>query len=139
MKMNNKKGFTLIELLIVVAIIAILAAIAIPQFSAYRERAVIAGMIADARNIATAEEAYFGDAMVYLSTSITSPGGIGTVGTQNISLSKGNTLEITTSGSSYTITITNTGLAAAFQDVVLTGPGGSCMKPSGTLAAGATC
>ncbi|OGQ51835.1 MAG: hypothetical protein A3J24_03670 [Deltaproteobacteria bacterium RIFCSPLOWO2_02_FULL_53_8] len=46
-------GFTLIELLIVVAIIAILAAIAIPQFMLYKERATKASMVGDARHIAT--------------------------------------------------------------------------------------
>jgi len=39
--MNNEKGFTLIELMVVIAIIGILAAIAIPQFGKYRERAFI--------------------------------------------------------------------------------------------------
>ena len=65
MKIKNSKGFTLIELLIVVAIIAILAAIAIPQFAAYRQRATRASMVADARNTATNLEAYFGDCNIY--------------------------------------------------------------------------
>ena len=128
MKINNKKGFTLIELLIVVAIIAILAAIAIPQFSAYRERAVIASMIADARNTATAEEAYFGDKMTYVAVAATGGGGTGAVGSQNISMSKGNDCTVLASGSSYTITITNTGLSTSTKTVVLTGPGGTCNK-----------
>jgi prepilin-type N-terminal cleavage/methylation domain-containing protein len=68
MKINrkrNQKGFTLIELMIVIAIIGILAAIAIPQFQAYRERGFIASMQADTSSLRTAEEAYFADKGVY--------------------------------------------------------------------------
>jgi type IV pilus assembly protein PilA len=59
--MSNKKGFTLIELLIVVVIIGILAAIAIPKFANTKEKAFIASMKSDLRNLITAQEAYFSD------------------------------------------------------------------------------
>jgi type IV pilus assembly protein PilA len=57
----QKKGFTLIELLIVVVIIGILAAIAIPKFANTKEKAYVASMKSDLRNLVTAQEAYFAD------------------------------------------------------------------------------
>jgi prepilin-type N-terminal cleavage/methylation domain-containing protein len=59
--MSNKKGFTLIELLIVVVIIGILAAIAIPKFANTKEKAYVAAMKSDLRNMATYEEQYAAD------------------------------------------------------------------------------
>lgn len=61
----KQKGFTLIELMIVVAIIGILAAIAIPQFSAYRMKAFNAAAESDMRNLMTAEEAHMADLQYY--------------------------------------------------------------------------
>ena len=66
--MRSAKGFTLIELLIVVVIIGILAAIAIPKFANTKEKAYIAGMKSDLRNLVTAQEAYFSDNVTYAST-----------------------------------------------------------------------
>ena len=58
---RNKKGFTLIELLIVVVIIGILAAIAIPKFASTKDKAYVAAMKSDLRNLATYEEQYAAD------------------------------------------------------------------------------
>src|SRR5438094_10539115 len=65
----NRKGFTLIELLIVVVIIGILAAIAIPKFANTKEKAYLASMKSDLRNLVTAEEAYFADSIKYTTTN----------------------------------------------------------------------
>ena len=59
--LRSRKGFTLIELLIVVVIIGILAAIAIPKFASTKDKAYVAAMKSDLRNIATHEESYAAD------------------------------------------------------------------------------
>jgi type IV pilus assembly protein PilA len=81
---RNTKGFTLIELLIVVVIIGILAAIAIPKFANTKEKAYIASMKSDLRNLVTAEEAYFADNVTYT----------GTLTNLNYNVSAGNTVAL---------------------------------------------
>ena len=66
----TRSGFTLIELLIVVVIIGILASIAIPKFSATREKAYMASVRADLHNLATQQDIYYNDNYSY-STSMT--------------------------------------------------------------------
>jgi type IV pilus assembly protein PilA len=61
----NRRGFTLIELLIVVVIIGILAAIAVPKFQNTKGKANAASLRADLRNLVTAEEAYYYDNSAY--------------------------------------------------------------------------
>jgi type IV pilus assembly protein PilA len=65
MSRSARNGFTLIELLIVVVIIGILAAVAIPKFAATKSKAYEAAMKSDIKNAMTAAEAFFADNNTY--------------------------------------------------------------------------
>src|SRR5207253_10068979 len=112
----NRKGFTLIELLIVVVIIGILAAIAIPKFANTKAKAYIASMKSDLRNLVTAEEAYSADSVKYSNThSCTVPP---TAGTMNFCVTVG-----TTPGPP---TVNGGGWSATITYVTLTNPTVTC-------------
>ena len=70
MNRHAEQGFTLIELLIVVVIIGILAAIAIPKFSATREKAFISTMKSDLKNLASQQEVYFNENFSYAASMV---------------------------------------------------------------------
>ena len=100
--LNNKKyekGFTLIELMIVMAIIAVLAGIAIPQFDAYRTRAFNSSALADLRNAMGAQEVYYVNHQVYANSASNLIGSYGLTYSPNVSL----TLTVTGSSTGYTI------------------------------------
>jgi len=115
---KNEKGFTLIELMIVIAIIGILAAIAIPQFSAYRTRSYNAAAQADLRNAATAQEAYFVDEQIYCDTTGTLIGP-----TYGLYMSENVTLTIGTVDATGYVMRSNH--SSGDKTYVIAGPGGS--------------
>ncbi len=91
----NRKGFTLIELLIVVVIIGILAAIAIPKFANTKQKAIVASMKSDLRNLVTAQEAFFSDNNDYAGSTTSGAQVNGLAGAGKVSFvpSTGNVLD----------------------------------------------
>ena len=113
----NTNGFTLIELLIVVVIIGILAAIAIPKFANTKQNAYLATVKTDLRNLATAEEGYASnnDGTYFSGTASNSLAGVA-VSDSGYAPSQGVTVTITTSGAGWS--------ATAVHSLVTSYPGG---------------
>jgi type IV pilus assembly protein PilA len=107
----SRKGFTLIELLIVVVIIGILAAIAIPKFANTKAKSILASMKTDLRNLATSQEGYFFDFATYAPAV----GAVQGPGVVAFNITPGNVLaplsNVTVNG--YTATMTNGALTVA--------------------------
>jgi prepilin-type N-terminal cleavage/methylation domain-containing protein len=111
----TRNGFTLIELLIVVVIIGILAAIAIPKFANTKEKAVLASMKSDLRNLVTAQESFYFDNNDYAggTTSGSQQNSLGGAGRVSFLPSTGNVLALTyVSSTGYTAVVTNPVLVA---------------------------
>jgi len=87
MQPSTKKGFTLIELLIVVVIIGILAAVAIPKFTRTKQKASRSAGLADIHNLSTSEEGFYADSNRYAALADTGSGS----GRMNFTPSTGNT------------------------------------------------
>ena len=123
---NTRRGFTLIELLIVVVIIGILAAIAIPKFSATKDKAKLASVRTDIRNVETAEESYFSDYNTY-----------GTVAQLQalslMGLSTGNTMAITAATNGFTASANNSSIVSTITSCKVQVAGGASSSVDGVI------
>ncbi|MEO8636102.1 MAG: prepilin-type N-terminal cleavage/methylation domain-containing protein [Gemmatimonadales bacterium] len=129
----NRKGFTLIELLIVVVIIGILAAIAIPKFANTKQKAIVASMKSDLRNLVTAQEAFFSDNNDYAGTAgATQANGTGGAGVVTFVPSTGNVLTLTyVDAAGWTATMVNPAVTGVPSNCgIYTGPVGNNPSPN---------
>jgi type IV pilus assembly protein PilA len=132
---ENEEGFTLIELLVVIIIIGILAAIAIPVFLNQRQKGYDAGIKADLRNAATAEETYLTDFGVYTSTV-----GTGTTGLAGEGFKYSNASDYSSAGQSIVVKLDGTNAGYCMKAISASGKDWEYNSEAGGLqATGYTC
>ena len=124
---NPRRGFTLIELLIVVVIIGILAAIAIPKFAATKDKAKLAAVRTDLRNAETAEESYFSDYNTYGTVAQLQAGPL-------IGLSSGSTMIITAATNGYTASANNSSISSTITSCKVQVGGGASSSVDGVIS-----
>jgi len=125
---KREGGFTLIELLIVVVIIGILAAIAIPKFAATKDKAKLASVKTDLRNLMTAQEAYFSDYATYAAD-------FASLQTKtNASLSTGNSATVAGVASGWTATVNNSSISTGFTQCTVQVGAGAASTVDGVIA-----
>lgn len=105
-----RRGFTLIELLIVVVIIGLLAAIAVPKFAATKDKAKLASIKSDLRNMMSAQEAYYVD---YATYTVSLP-------IEMFIPTPGNTVSIGADAKMFTITASNASISSAIDECTVT-------------------
>ena len=138
MPLTTRKGFTLIELLIVVVIIGILAAIAIPKFASTKDKAKIASMKNDLHNFVTAQEGHVADWQAYATT-------VASTGTADLTTlifqpSRNNVVgTVTLSANGYSVTMTNPTLADARICGVYVGNTPPAAMPAGNREGSVAC
>jgi len=123
---KQRRGFTLIELLIVVVIIGILAAIAIPKFAATKDKAKLASVRTDLRNLETAEESYFSDYNTYGTLAQLQPLFL-------VGLSTGNSMTITPATNGFSATANNASITSGITSCSVQVAGGASSSVDGAI------
>jgi type II secretion system protein G len=126
MRRQGRAGFTLIELLIVVVIIGILAAIAVPKFAATKDKAKLGAVRSDLRNIMTAEEAYWADFSTFATVAQLQAA-------TNFTFSGNNAASITATASGYTATVTDNTITSALDQCQVQVGGGVASTLDGLI------
>jgi type IV pilus assembly protein PilA len=119
--MKNRKGFTLIELIVVIAILGILAAILIPQFTGFQERARQKAAVSDTRNILVSVEALLAEGETPTQALVETMSGTTYTGNMSGISDDSFTYTVTIGTDTYVVVVTNGTVDTTFEATTGTG------------------